>query len=319
MRIYIAGPMTGIPQFNIPAFDAAAADLRSRGYDVVSPAELDDPETRAAALASETGEDGTGSHKNETWGDFLARDVKLIADQGIEGIVCLRGWKESKGARLETFVGRLCGLPIFEYAGRGLIGVYDDDINDAHGWRDDEGAVGYAFYSNFDDLEIKPALIETEDSILLKPMAPGAPLIGGYVDGNFGRGGAVTVTVGANPKDAAATRDQKPQLHLLEYAADCEIAQALANGAFKYGRKNFHTIPILANVYGGAIRRHVGQWLDGEDFDKDSGLSHLAHIGANIHVVFAAMSKGMFTDDRGPEERSEVQQRMSDASNRSVA
>lgn len=109
LKVYLAGPMTGLPQFNFPAFDAAASQLRDRGYDVVSPAELDDPETRKAALASPDGAPGTGSHEGETWGDFLARDVKLIADGGIEAIFVLPGWHRSRGARLETFIGRaLC-------------------------------------------------------------------------------------------------------------------------------------------------------------------------------------------------------------------
>ena len=115
MRVYIAGPMTGIPQFNFPAFDALAQELRSRGYDVVSPAEMDDPATRAAALASPDGAPGTGSPNGETWGDFLSRDVKLIADGGIEAIICLPGWNRSRGARLETFVAWLCGLAIYEW------------------------------------------------------------------------------------------------------------------------------------------------------------------------------------------------------------
>lgn len=79
--LYVGGPMTGFPQFNFPAFDAASADLRRRGFTVVSPAELDDPATREAALASPDGAPGTGSSNGETWGDFLARDVKLIADK----------------------------------------------------------------------------------------------------------------------------------------------------------------------------------------------------------------------------------------------
>lgn len=127
-RLYMAGPMTGIPQFNFPAFDRAASDLRARGYEIVSPAELDDPVDRAAALASPDGSAlsyGTGVKKS--WGEFLARDVKLIADDGIEGVVVLTGWENSRGARLETFVANaLCGLPVFRIL-RPALGQIDLD------------------------------------------------------------------------------------------------------------------------------------------------------------------------------------------------
>lgn len=114
MRGYLAGPMTGLPQFNFPAFDAEATRKRADGHDVISPAELDRPETRAAALASEDGAPGSGTTSGETWGDFLARDVKLIADGGLECIWVLPDWQRSRGARLETFIGRaLCGLRIY--------------------------------------------------------------------------------------------------------------------------------------------------------------------------------------------------------------
>jgi len=114
MKVYLAGPMTGIPQFNIPAFDALAGHLRNLGLEVVSPAELDSPTTRAAALASPDGAPGTGSASDETWGDFLARDIKLIANNGIDAVVVLPGWESSKGARLETFfAAAICHLPVF--------------------------------------------------------------------------------------------------------------------------------------------------------------------------------------------------------------
>jgi hypothetical protein len=119
MRIYLAGPMSNIPAFNFPAFFAAATWLRAKGWDVVSPAELDDAEDKGAALASAT---GNPAHAAKTWGDFLARDVKLIADGGIQGIVFLPNWYRSRGARLEATVGLLQGpsFAFFQYDNGGV-------------------------------------------------------------------------------------------------------------------------------------------------------------------------------------------------------
>lgn len=108
MKFYLAGPMTGIPQFNFPAFYAAASNLRACGIDIVSPAELDDAEDSGSAMRSKDGAPGTGNSNGKTWADFLARDVKLIADQ-VQGIIYLPGWQKSRGARLESFVGLLQG------------------------------------------------------------------------------------------------------------------------------------------------------------------------------------------------------------------
>ena len=112
---YIAGPMSGIPRFNIPAFDEAAKNLRAAGYNIVSPAELDDPVTREMAYNSLDGSTLKGVHPNgESWGDFLARDVKIVADK-VTGIIALPGWRESRGARLEMMVALLCGHDLLEY------------------------------------------------------------------------------------------------------------------------------------------------------------------------------------------------------------
>lgn len=120
-KLYVAGPMTGYPSFNIPAFDRMAEELRAAGYEVVSPAELDDPAIRAISMASPDGAIATLQSHGQTWGDFLARDVKLLADDGITGIVVLPGWNMSRGARLETFVARMMqGLPIYRWDGGAL-------------------------------------------------------------------------------------------------------------------------------------------------------------------------------------------------------
>lgn len=103
MRLYLAGKMSGVPQFNFPAFHAAAADLRARGYDIVSPAELDEKETADAAMASK---DGSPQDAHRSWIDYLARDLKIVADD-VEGIMFLDGWEKSRGAKLEAFTALL--------------------------------------------------------------------------------------------------------------------------------------------------------------------------------------------------------------------
>jgi hypothetical protein len=132
-KAYLCGRMSGIPQFNFPRFDERAAHWRSTGdWDIVSPAELDDPKTRVAALASPDGSPDSGSNNGETWGDFLARDVKLIADEGIEAIICLEEWYLSKGGRLEVFIARLLGLPILKDAD--LQPVTAQEVKKAYGF-----------------------------------------------------------------------------------------------------------------------------------------------------------------------------------------
>lgn len=128
--LYVAGPMSGIPQYNFPLFEAAATALREDGWVIVSPHECDSEETRKAAWASPDGKFNPDV-ESESWGTCLARDVKMLADgldadQGevngeivdrpaikIDGIALLPNWDKSKGARLEAFVGLLTGKEFY--------------------------------------------------------------------------------------------------------------------------------------------------------------------------------------------------------------
>jgi nucleoside 2-deoxyribosyltransferase len=98
MKVYLSGPMTDVPDNNEPAFRAAAAALRRQRYEVVVPHELDNHD-----------------RDSKTWGDFMARDIKLIADGDFDGIVLLPGWEKSKGARLELTLMLLLGKTVYEY------------------------------------------------------------------------------------------------------------------------------------------------------------------------------------------------------------
>jgi hypothetical protein len=49
------------------------------------------------------------------WAECLGRDIARIADSGIDGVVVLPGWKQSKGASLEVHVAQALGKFVVEY------------------------------------------------------------------------------------------------------------------------------------------------------------------------------------------------------------
>lgn len=113
MAWYVCGPMTRIPRFNYPLFHLVTMHLRLQPRAVISPAELDSKEMQALAWASPDGDlTKMENDSGETWGDVLARDVRLIEKQ-IGAFALLPGWDRSRGARLEVFVGLLVGITEF--------------------------------------------------------------------------------------------------------------------------------------------------------------------------------------------------------------
>jgi hypothetical protein len=90
-HVYVAGPMTGLPEYNFPLFNATAARLRSEGWHVENPAEHGHV-------------DGAG------WSDYLRWDISRIATCG--AIYLLPGWSKSKGATLEVHIAGVLGLQV---------------------------------------------------------------------------------------------------------------------------------------------------------------------------------------------------------------
>lgn len=115
---YLAGPMSGYPQFNFPAFTAAAWALRSQGWSIVSPHEEDPPHIQALAMQSATGAPKDLQAGPLVWADRLAHDVKLVSHPACEGLVLLPGWEDSRGAILECTVGLLNDKHFYLWEGR---------------------------------------------------------------------------------------------------------------------------------------------------------------------------------------------------------
>lgn len=114
-RAYLCGQMTNLPGFGFERFDAVAAELRSRGIDVVTPSELDKAASRRAALASTRGDaDAYYKATGETRGKLLGRDIRIVIDS-VDSVIVMPGWRRSRGARVETFTAWVHGKPIFYY------------------------------------------------------------------------------------------------------------------------------------------------------------------------------------------------------------
>ncbi len=107
LSFYIAGPMTGIAEFNFPAFDAARDWLISLGHGAISPADID----RAQGF-DEKGCNGTEALTEEQRFRFARNDMGALLR--VNGVVVLDGWQRSTGARNEVMMAGFLGLPVMD-------------------------------------------------------------------------------------------------------------------------------------------------------------------------------------------------------------
>ena len=90
-RVYICGPMTGLPDFNRAAFRTSAEGLRKAGFDVISPLAISD-------------EWGLG----QTWRWYMREALHQLATADV--VALLPGWERSRGASLEWQIAEGLGL-----------------------------------------------------------------------------------------------------------------------------------------------------------------------------------------------------------------
>ena len=90
----------------------------------------------------------------------------------------------------------------------------------------------------------------------------------------------------------------KPAMELLPFVAIEKVAEVLSFGAKKYGENNWRRVD-RPNRYLGAALRHLVAYGRGEVFDKESGLSHLAH--AACCVLFLLEAQECHLGDEGGE------------------
>lgn len=101
MRIYISGPMTGLPNNNRAAFDAAACRLSVVGHFVINPHDL----TPIFGTADEIADSFAAHYAGDkAFGGSLAQcvlDADLAALRSCDCIYLLKGWENSRGTKME--------------------------------------------------------------------------------------------------------------------------------------------------------------------------------------------------------------------------
>ena len=90
MRVYVAGPVTGVPELNRPAFEEAAGRIVGAGHTAIV------PHWFVPADAS--------------WQDAMRTSLDLLA--ACEVVALLDGWERSRGAKLEARVAYELGMPV---------------------------------------------------------------------------------------------------------------------------------------------------------------------------------------------------------------
>lgn len=108
---YLSGPMAGYEKLNFPAFDHAAEVLRNGGLTIVSPHELE--------YKGDPAKEGL---------DYLANDFAVMAKE-CNGIILLRGWPASRGARAELEIALTLKWPVYYYHDFQLIDMNKEGIN----------------------------------------------------------------------------------------------------------------------------------------------------------------------------------------------
>jgi hypothetical protein len=91
-HIYLSGPMTGLPDYNRPAFDALAEELRAQGYTVFNPADVGERDVI----------------RSRSW--YMRRDIEGLMKS--DKVYVLPGYAESAGALLEIQIAKELELPV---------------------------------------------------------------------------------------------------------------------------------------------------------------------------------------------------------------
>lgn len=238
MKVYLAGPMRGIPDFNFPAFMSAAARLEARGIEVFNPAQHDVDE-------GFTFEGTTGLENLAALGfdlrKALGTDLEFICREA-DAVVVLPGWERSSGANAEVATALALGLMVWEFDAAALTRTEMLDGHDARAMLQREFGV-------------LPAVADEIDQ--------DTPLLRGEI--------RVRSETGGEKGSKLARFDLIPQGPLWQ------VAELYGKGAEKYAERNWER-GYPWHLSFAAMQRHGSQFWSGENRDPETGCHPLAAV-----------------------------------------
>jgi hypothetical protein len=105
-RIYLCGPITGLPLDNRPAFDKAVADVTIKFKETYQQVEVINPHVTCADIVRQ--HKGTPKH---LWEKCMKADITEMLK--CDMVVLLPGWQNSRGATLERTIAMNLGIPVW--------------------------------------------------------------------------------------------------------------------------------------------------------------------------------------------------------------
>jgi hypothetical protein len=256
---YVAGRMRGIPYYNFPAFDAAEKLLRSLGYEVINPAELDrqrgfDPLKRKWS-------------KNYDWSQIpkgfklvpcIKEDIAsvLLSDM----IYMLIGWDKSVGATAEHAIAKWAGKRI----------IYQD------------GQI--PFVRSFSEKFLNSKLVPVKETV------------GPWISTPGSEPKEVRVTdpdTGGQKCSKLARFDLLPADQLWQLAE--HYGKAVVSG--KYADRNWEKGYNWSLSYAAGMR-HANKFWMGEDIDQPTGSKHVIAAAWHFLALAEFMDTHPEKDDR---------------------
>lgn len=306
-KVYIAGPMRGIKDFNFDAFYAAEKEV----HDLLGDCPFDEPFEPSGTYRNAA--PGTGRctivifnparrdhelygpdvNKSET-GDLsdlpsfdlreaLGADLNWIAREATH-IYMLDGWENSSGARAEKALAEALGLTVL-YQSKAVTPGSPEDW--AEFWEDTTGTE--IQHRGDSDCPWCDGSCGTERVSLDELFGPYANAVR--------KADAMREEVRTVSSTGGEKGMKQAQIGAIDPQSLLRLAEVAGFGARKYARLNYMNGFDWSLAFD-AAQRHLLEFWNGTDRDPESGLPHLAHAAWQCLALLTFMERGLGADDR---------------------